>query len=122
MSLKLLCDENIPYLIKTSLEQRGFDVGCVTPGMKDNVVAELARREQRILITFDSDFANILAYPPSKYFGILRINIHPPFPNIILVALERVFNVFKKQKDFHKKLIIVEASTFRIWEEHEKTI
>ena len=122
MSLKLLCDENISHGIKASLEQWGFDVVEVTPGfgIKDEDVASLAKREKRILITFDSDFANILAYPPSQYFGIVRINIHPPFPNIIISALQRVFKVFKKQQDFSGKLIVVEVTTFRIWEEDSK--
>ena len=122
MSLKLLCDENIPRYVITSLAERSFDVKSVTPGISDDAVAATAQKERRILITFDSDFANILAYPPSEYFGIVRINIHPPFPNIILTALQRVFDAFTKEKDFRKKLIIVEASTFRIWEEHEKTM
>lgn len=122
MSLKLLCDENIPHGIKASLEQWGFDVAEVTPGLsiKDEDVAALAKREKRILVTFDSDFANILAYPPSQYFGIVRIHICPPFPRIITSALRRVFKAFKTQKDFSGKLIVVEASTFRIWEEDYK--
>ena len=121
MSLKLLCDENIPRYVMTSLTERGFDVKSVTPSIPDDAVAAAAQKERRIIITFDSDFANILAYPPSEYFGIVRINIHTPFPDIILAALQRVFDAFTKEKDFRKKLIVVEASTFRIWEEHEKT-
>ena len=122
MSLKLLCDENIPHAIFSLLKQRGFDVACVTPGISDDEVAAIAQKERRILITFDSDFSNILAYPPSNYFGIVRINIHPPFPKIIHSALQRMFDAFEEDKDFYKKLIIVEASTLRIWEENEKAI
>lgn len=119
MPLKILCDENLPRAIIASLEGWDFDVTRVQPGSKDPEIASQAKHEQRIIITFDSDFSNILAYPPQNYFGIIRIRISPPLITTIVSALKNVFDTFKTPEEFRGKLIIVEAATFRVWEEGE---
>ncbi len=118
MSLKLLCDENLPSAIDALLTKEGHTVVRPPSGSSDAAVAALARKEKRILISFDGDFGNILNYPPAKFFGIVRLNIHPPAISLILGALRLVFRRFKKQKDFKGKLIIAEPAGFRIWSEH----
>lgn len=115
MSLKVLCDENIPHAIAASLEQWGFIVERVVPGMKDSEVARMARDKQSILLTFDSDFANILAYPPGEFFGIIRINIEPPTIDVVLASLAYIFDFFETSADFKGKLIIADEGRFRVW-------
>ncbi|MEK7621913.1 MAG: DUF5615 family PIN-like protein [Patescibacteria group bacterium] len=85
------------------------------PGTPDSRVAIRAKLEKRILLTFDSDFSNILVYPPQKYYGIIRIRIEPPFIEVVMSALKSVFIEFKSPKDFFGKLIIVEEAHFRVW-------
>ena len=121
MSLRILCDENIPGAIVLFLKEKGWDVVRVEGGSPDPEIANQARREKRILLTFDSDFANILTYPPGDYFGIVRLNISPPFIDIVIRAIKNMFEEFKSQEDFRGKLIIVEASRFRVWEEKYPT-
>ena len=115
MLLKLLCDENIPRAIDEALEVLGCDVSRVKSGAPDSRIAIHAKLEKRILLTFDSDFSNILNYPPQKYYGIVRIRIEPPFVEVVMSALKMVFTHFKTQKDFRGKLIIVGATSFRVW-------
>ena len=116
MSLKVLCDENLPRAVANWFVEQGCDTALVTPGMTDASVAARAQKEKRILITFDSDFANILNYPPQEFFGIIRINVHPPTITLVLRALELVMKRLKTQKNFKGKLIIAEPFGFRIWE------
>jgi hypothetical protein len=40
-------------------------------GAEDATIAVRCRTEGRILITLDLDFANIRAYPPAEYAGII---------------------------------------------------
>ena len=115
MPLKLLCDENVPRAIGGALEVLGCDVSRAESGAPDSRVAIRAKLEKRILLTFDSDFSNILAYPPPRYYGIIRIRIEPPFIEVVVSALRMVFAKFKTQKDFRGRLIIVGATSFRVW-------
>jgi len=83
-----LTDENIPPALAEFLWQKGFDVKEARkvgiPGISDSRMIELARREERVLVTFDRHFANILLYPLDSHYGIIRICIYPPLlPDII---------------------------------------
>jgi hypothetical protein len=117
MPLKLLCDENLPYSLSHALTMRGFDVVRVSGGISDSDIAKRAQVEQRIIITLDSDFANILQYPPGDYDGIVRIKVEPPVADSVLVALDVLFVRFKKKKDFIGKLFILEKEKIRIWDD-----
>jgi predicted nuclease of predicted toxin-antitoxin system len=61
------------------LEQRGFDVVSVrdisSPATPDPVSYDLAKREDRIVITRDHDFLNILLYPPAQTPGIIVVKV-----------------------------------------------
>ncbi len=115
MPLKLLCDENVPRAVDGLLRTAGHDVARVSSGVADADVARLAQEGKHILITFDSDFSNILRYPPQEYFGIIRLRIEPPFIDDIMRALGRVFGQFQAQEDFRGILVIAEPHTFRVW-------
>jgi hypothetical protein len=46
-----------------------FDENLV--GCDDEGIAARVRREIRVLLTLDLDFANIRAYPPDQYSGVI---------------------------------------------------
>ena len=117
MPLKVLCDENLPGAVIAALQRWGHDVERVTPSTPDEELAALAQRERLVILTFDSDFANILAFPPSEFWGIIRVKIDPPFVSTVISALQRVFETFPTADRLRGKLVIAEASTFRVWEE-----
>ena len=119
MPLRILCDENVPGAVITSLQEWGIDAVRVKLGSKDAKIALRAKQGKYIILTFDSDFSNILAYPPGDFFGIIRIKISPPFISTIVAALKNVFNQFKTPEQLRGKHNIVEAMTFRVWEEAE---
>ncbi|MFN0170984.1 MAG: DUF5615 family PIN-like protein [Bryobacteraceae bacterium] len=68
--MKFKTDENLPVEAATALRDAGFDAETVwdeaLAGSDDATIAERVRREGRILITLDLDFANIRAYPPDE--------------------------------------------------------
>ena len=104
MSDSFLLDENIPKSVKKFLEGKGLSVDYVPKGAKDREVASLARENRAVLLTRDSDFANLVLYPPEDYFGIVVFRIHPPTPDKIVKALSALLD---KVKDFQGKLYIV---------------
>lgn len=111
--MRFVADENIPDELVDVLRDKGHDVSTPVSGTKDPDIALLAKKEGRIILTQDKDFANLIMYPPRNFHGIIRIKIHPPIISDILRTLEDLFQKFS-QKDLDKKLIIVERDGFRI--------
>ena len=81
---RLLLDENFPHGAVRGLEQAGHDVRSVAglaPGLDDAGVLTLAREQQRGLVTFDSDFGDLVfqhgAEPPRC---IVYLRLHPIDP------------------------------------------
>lgn len=72
--MKFKLDENLPELVRESLNAFGHDVHTVAEeglsGARDEAVLQASIAEDRILITLDLDFSDIRAYPPGSYPGI----------------------------------------------------
>lgn len=75
LAMKVKTDENIPADVLSVMVSRGHDVESVytqsLQGTSDSHLASVCAAERRALLTLDLDFANIVAYPPEKYCGIL---------------------------------------------------
>src|SRR3990172_10581784 len=113
-----LTDENIPPKIIEFLRKKGYDVADVRERnlsrIPDTDLVEIAKKENRILLTFDKHFSNIFIYPPKDYSGIIRIRIHPPLLSIIESSLERLLSSFSLS-DFKGSLVILEKDDYRIY-------
>ena len=78
---RILLDENMPRGVAEGLAAAGHDVQSVATsaaGIDDRAVLDLARRSSRWLLTFDSDFGDLVfhkgeAPPPA----ILFFRLHP---------------------------------------------
>jgi predicted nuclease of predicted toxin-antitoxin system len=77
MNIKL--DENIPEDAATIFMNAGCHVSTVLGeglgGRADPEVAGVCKAESKILITLDTDFANIGAYAPEDYSGIIVLRL-----------------------------------------------
>ena len=77
----LLLDENIPRSMGRALAEVGHDVAFVAdtePAADDRSVLALARAGQRVLVTFDADFGDLVYQqgvpsPPA----IIYLRMHP---------------------------------------------
>lgn len=61
--MRLLADESCDFAVVRALREAGYDVMAITetaPGSADEEVADLAAREDRILITEDRDFGRLV--------------------------------------------------------------
>ena len=94
--MRLLADENVPLASVDALAAAGHDVRSVTresAGSADTRVLEWAREEERILLTFDRDFGELVfrlgaAGPPGVVFFRL-VPAGPSEPAEVLLALLR---------------------------------
>ena len=109
--MRFLCDENITkkafYLFKSAR----FDVESVhslnLKGIKNSKLLDICIEQNRILITFDTDF---LHSSNTKFPGILLIRIFPNTDKYILPVLEKFLESIK-EIEFQNKLVILEENT-----------
>ncbi|MCO6451352.1 MAG: DUF5615 family PIN-like protein [Caldilineales bacterium] len=77
--MKLLLDQGLPRSAASLLREVGFDavhtgeIGYATA--EDAVIIELARREERIIVTLDADFHALLAHSGDISPSVIRIRI-----------------------------------------------
>jgi predicted nuclease of predicted toxin-antitoxin system len=61
--MRILADENVPGDAVTMLRSRGHDVAWVradSPGAADDTILARAVSEERLLVTFDKDFGDLI--------------------------------------------------------------
>lgn len=104
--IKFLIDEDVPLKLMKFMASKGFDVTRVPTGSTDTQVAALSRKEERVLVTLDKDFTNTAIYPPSEH-NIIRIQIHPPYAQEIISAVEKLL-ASKDYVKYFKGLVILQ--------------
>lgn len=76
--MKVLADENIGLEVVAFLRARGIDVVSITetsPGVSDAVVLAKAVEEDRILLTSDTDFGELVYHAGQRHMGIVLLRL-----------------------------------------------
>jgi len=72
-------DENLPAEVASIMRESGHDAVTVPErrcgGAADTWLAALCQREGRIPFTLDMDFADIRAYPPAAFPGLIVLRL-----------------------------------------------
>jgi predicted nuclease of predicted toxin-antitoxin system len=115
---KLKLDENFPPSLVSIFRQNDIDTSSVFEqemcGSDDDTVFDVCMKEERSLITFDLDFANIIRYPANKAYGIIIVRSKKKMSlaeikNICIKLVDVVIHY-----DLRGKLIIVEDAKIRV--------
>ncbi|MEO0733836.1 MAG: DUF5615 family PIN-like protein, partial [Bacteroidota bacterium] len=70
----LLADENFPFPSYRFLKEEGYDIKHIIledPSIADESVIRLAIAEQRLILTFDSDFGQLIFQAQEKPPGVI---------------------------------------------------
>jgi predicted nuclease of predicted toxin-antitoxin system len=118
--VKFLADECLGLPTIALLLDAGFSVlkakEAGLGGKPDFEILRWAIKSRRILITEDTDFGNIVLYPPRLHHGIIllrfRHSLEAAVHNTLLSLLREL-----KPKDFKKTLIIVDNDKYRLRKE-----
>jgi predicted nuclease of predicted toxin-antitoxin system len=115
MNIKL--DENIPEDAVTIFMNAGYRVSTVLDegmgGRADPEVASVCKAENKILITLDTDFANIGVYPPEDYSGIIVLRLaNQAKPHVLSILARLLDSLRRKSPSGH--LWIVDEYRIRI--------
>ncbi len=115
--MKLFLDENISPLHARELRAEGYDaVGVVEAGLSganDERVLEFATTEDRILVTLDADFANVLRFSSENTPGVVRLRRRSPTERVIRDTLRKAL-LLLKNVELKGQLAIVEPRKIRI--------
>jgi predicted nuclease of predicted toxin-antitoxin system len=112
--MKFLANENVPGPTIRFLRDNKFDLTAISeisPGLTDNQVMEIATLEERIIITHDSDYGELIfkhGHKPSAgviYFRL--VSFEPDDPAKIIL------NLLKKDLSFANKLTVIDSQSIR---------
>ena len=109
-----LADENFPLESVKFLRNKKVDVVSVqeiAPGAKNGEVIRLARKEKRVLLTFDKDFGE-WAYRKRGAVGIVLFRLTRfTEEEVALLVLERLPKI---KENLHRSFTVVESDRLRV--------
>lgn len=112
--MRLLADENIPSLVVDLLCARGYDatwVGKEAPGISDPEVLSLATTEKRTLVTFDTDFGELVfRLRLNAPFGVILLRLPPNSPSNIV---QTIIKALETQSDWTDLFSVVDENRIR---------
>jgi len=113
--MRILADENIPGRAVEALSDRGHDVRWVRAdarGSTDRDVLALAVADERVLVTFDKDFGELVfrvGLPASC--GVVLFRIMSSSPSQVT---ERIVTILESRTDWVGAFAVVEQDRIRM--------
>jgi predicted nuclease of predicted toxin-antitoxin system len=116
-SVKVKLDEGLSYRLKPALQEMGHDVDTVVDeGLKsevDIVLADVARRNNRMLFTLDRGLGDVRQYVPGEHPGIIVFRLNASGPGAVSRFVEEFVRV-QPLDELTGCLVIVEPGKLRI--------
>jgi predicted nuclease of predicted toxin-antitoxin system len=112
--IKFISDENIsPALIK-AIRKRGFNVKDIKEdgmfGTSDDEILKVANKENRIVISHDKDFANLINNRQLPHKGVILLRFIDQSPNNAIKHFIPLLD--SKTKDRFKNNLVVVSEGF----------
>jgi predicted nuclease of predicted toxin-antitoxin system len=92
--VKLLVDVGVGRAVEEWLESQGYDVSCVRhldPRMRDDAILALAADEQRLVITMDADFGELVFRSAAAHCGVLLLRLEDADGETKAAVVEEIF-------------------------------
>ena len=87
-------DENLPIEVVEQIKASGHDALSVVDqgpgGAPDPSIAQVCTAEDRVLVTLDTDFSDIRAYPPGSHPGIIVFRLARQDKQTVLDVTKRL--------------------------------
>jgi predicted nuclease of predicted toxin-antitoxin system len=120
MPLRFFADHCVPNAVIHTLRAAGHEVRILKEHIPrdsdDPIVIAKAQELEAILVSLNGDFADIVAYPPSIYKGIIALQVkdHPEVIPALLQRLMTYLSAHPEMSDYEGQLLVVEAHRIRI--------
>lgn len=113
-AIKLLANENIPKLTIQILRQNGIDIKAVAEGhsgITDTQVLQMAEKEERLIITFDRDYGELIFQKKLHFtMGLIYLRFIPRKPS---EPAEVLVNLFNSEISFKRKFSVIDRGKIR---------
>ena len=93
--MKFLADENIPELTLDLLRKQEIDIVSILSvgtGVKDRDVLRIANEQDRLLVTFDKDFGNLVFSTRMETKGVVLLRFTPTSPEQVAQKLKALLD------------------------------
>ena len=120
MGLRFFADQCVPNAVIDALNEAGHEVFRVKDYISiespDSVVISKAQELDTVLISLNGDFADIVAYPPAEYKGIIALQVrnHPEILPQMIAKLKHHLSTKPDMTYYVGKLLLVEVHRIRI--------
>ncbi len=115
--MRFKIDENLPVELSELVQRRDHGARTVNDqkmmGASDLNLAKACMTEGRILVTLDTDFADMRKFPPGQHSGIVVLRLGSQSATHVLTVFRRVLEVLDG-KDLAGRLWVVEETRIRI--------
>lgn len=115
-TLKVLTDENISPRVVSFLREKGTDVIDTKEegwhGKDDEYLLEKAFKDNRFILTHDSDFGMLAVKEGKDYYGIIYLRLKIPKVSNIINVMEKLWSLDVALSP--KNLIVVDEARIRI--------
>ncbi len=112
--IKFLANVNVEKPLIDFLNEKGFDIKWITnidKRMPDDRVCEIANSEQRIIITNDKDFGEIIFYQKKIVYGIILLRVKGQNSSEKIILLEKLLENYSDKIINH--FVILTKKKFR---------
>lgn len=113
--MNILADENVDAAIVLLLRSQGHDVLWMVehaPGTPDPKILTLAQAQQRIIVTFDRDFGELVFHRGREAPGIILLRIGSQSPEAMLASFQNLWPQLQVKAPGH--FIVVANNKVRI--------
>ncbi len=110
-----LADEGVDKPIVMALRNASFDVSYILethPGAEDSFILESAFYEQRILITQDKDFGELVYRLKQVHYGVLLIRLQGYVPELKAEIITSL--ITKHKSELTGSFIVIQPRAIRI--------
>ncbi len=117
--MRFLADMGISPLTVKAFSEKGYDaIHLYEQGLEclqDSLIMTKAKSENRIILTFDLDFGDLLAFSGDSLPSVIIFRLEKANPDYVLSKLKPVLN--QCQKDLEKgAIIIIKDNSYRVRE------
>lgn len=114
---KFKIDENLPTDVAQLIANAGHEASTVYDqrlgGVSDQTILSICQDEKRGFLTLDLDFADIRAFPPARFSGLVVFRLARQDKQHVLTAVERWLSHFD-ETSFPGTLWIVDETSIRV--------
>lgn len=120
MALRFFADHCVSNFIIQSLRDAGHQVLRLSDHLPvespDESVISTAQELDALLLSLDGDFADIVAYPPRRFKGIVAVQVldHPEVVPKLMSRLRAYLSTFPPMEHYSGKLMVVEVHRIRV--------